>query len=245
MPLSLRKLLALGLKSVSPQNWTNISKLLPRLNQHANFGDKIHKSAKVLEAETSNDYYYLLRSHWQNPTEAIINSKEPGTLLTELKPNLTGLDNQQEMMVLDFLTYLPDDILVKVDRAAMASSLETRVPFLDHNLIEYVWKIPQSFKLRNNQGKWILKQILNKYVPKNLTERPKMGFGVPIDTWLREPLRDWAENLLNEKKLTREGFFNSKQIRHKWAEHLSGKKNWHSDLWNILMFQAWQDENTQ
>ena len=243
MPLSFRKLLASGLQSISPQNWTKISKLFPNLNQQSNFGDKIHKGANALEAKTIYDYYYSLRSHWKNPTETVINSKEPGTLLTEFKPTLKGLNNQQEMMVLDFLTYLPDDILVKVDRAAMASSLETRVPFLDHKLIEYVWKIPQSLKLRNGQGKWILKKILNQYVPKDLTERPKMGFGVPIDTWLRGPLRDWAENLLNEKKLQQEGFFNPNLITDKWTAHLSGKKNWHSDLWNILMFQAWKDEN--
>ena len=243
MPLSLRKILKSGLQSISPQNWSKISKLLPGFSEYSNFGDKIYKVANVLEAKTLYDQYYMLCSHWQNPTEAVINSKEPSTLLTEIKPELKGLNTQQEMMVLDFVTYLPDDILVKVDRAAMASSLETRVPFLDHKLIEYVWKIPQSLKLRDGQGKWILRQILNQYVPKNLMERPKMGFGVPIDTWLRGPLKDWAENLLNEKRLQQEGYFNPKLIRDKWAEHLNGKKNWQYDLWDVLMFQAWIDAN--
>ena len=146
-------------------------------------------------------------------------------------------------MALDFLTYLPDDILVKLDRAAMASSLETRVPFLDHNLIEYVFKIPHSLKFRNGHGKWILKKILNQYVPKNLTERPKMGFEIPLGSWLRGPLRDWAENLLNEKRLNQENFFNAKLVRNKWLEHLNGKKNWHHHLWDILMFQAWLEKN--
>ena len=243
MPLPLRKILSSGLLSISHQNLTKISKFLLGLNKYSNFGDKIHKGANVLHAKTPHDLYYMLCSHWQNPTDAVINSQEPGTLFNKFKPELKGLDSQQQMMVLDFLTYLSDDILVKVDRAAMASSLETRVPFLDHKLIEYVWKIPHSLKLRNGQGKWILRKILNEYVPKNLTERPKMGFGVPINTWLRGPLKDWAENLLNEKRLEEEGYFNPKFIRDKWTEHLSGKRNWQYDLWNVLMFQSWIDSN--
>ena len=242
MPLTSRKILASGIQLISAQNWTKISKLLPGLNKHVNFADKIQKGLNVLKAKTLYDYYYMLCSHWQNPTDVVINSKEPDTLLTEFKPELTGLNSQQQMMVLDFITYLPNDILVKVDRAAMASSLETRVPFLDHKLIEYVWKIPHSLKFRNGQGKWVLRQILKKYVPENLTDRPKMGFGVPINDWLRGPLRDWAENLLNEKRLKEEGYFNPKLIRNKWVEHLSAKRNWQSDLWDILMFQAWKDK---
>lgn len=241
IPFTSRKILASVIQLISAQNWTKISKLLPGLNKHVNFADKIQKGSNVLKAKTLNDYYYMLCSHWQNPTDVVINSKEPGTLLTEFKPDLTGLNSQQQMMVLDFITYLPDDILVKVDRAAMASSLETRVPFLDHKLIEYVCKIPHSLKFRNGQGKWVLRQILKKYVPENLTDRPKMGFGAPINFWLRGPLRDWAENLLNEKRLKEEGYFNQKIIRNKWAEHLSAKRNWQSDLWDILMFQAWKD----
>jgi asparagine synthase (glutamine-hydrolysing) len=148
------------------------------------------------------------------------------------------------MMVFDFLTYLPGDILVKVDRASMASSIETRSPFLDHKLIEYTWKIPHRLKNKNSQGKWILKEILKKYIPKNLTERPKMGFGVPIGIWLRGSLKDWAENLLDEKKMQEEGFLNSNLIRKKWEEHISGKKNWQYDLWDVLMFQAWIKEQS-
>ena len=242
VPKSFKKILASGLQSISPQNLVKISNLLPGLNQYANFGDKIHKGANVLEAETLSDLYYMLCSQWQNPTEVVINSKEPGTLLTELKPKLKGLNSQQQMMALDLITYLPDDILVKVDRAAMASSLETRTPFLDHKLIENVWKIPHSLKYRNGQGKWILRQILNKHVPKNLTERPKMGFGIPLDSWLRGPLKDWAENLLNEKRLQEEGYYNSTLIRDKWKEHLSGRRNWQHQLWNVLMFQSWIDK---
>lgn len=245
IPLSFRKILASWLSSMSPNSWMKLSKILLSLNPRIDFKNKMQKVSNVLDSKTTHDFYYTLCSHWQNPTEVVIGSKEPGTLLTEFKPKLINLNSQQEMMVLDFLTYLPDDILVKIDRASMASSLETRAPFLDHKLIEYVWKIPHSLKFRNGQGKQILRNVLNKYVPKELTERPKMGFSIPIDIWLRGPLRDWAETLLNEKKLQKEGYFNTKLIRDKWSEHLKGKTNWHYDLWDILMFQAWLDEKNK
>lgn len=245
MPSSLRKILASSIQQISPKKWNKISNFLPGLNKYVNFGDKIHKGASVLASETLYDYYYKLCSHWKNPNRIVLNCEEPKTLLTDLNQDLKNFNIQQQMMILDFITYLPDDILTKVDRAAMANSIETRAPFLDHKLIEYVWKIPHSLKFRNGKGKWILKQILEKYVPKNLSEKPKMGFGVPIGSWLQEPLKDWAENLLSEKRLKQDGFFDSKSIRDKWTEHLSGKKNWQYDLWDILMFQAWKDEHNK
>ena len=239
LPLPIRKILSLMIQLIPIQNWNKLSQLIPVLNRYVNFGEKIHKGASALHYKELSNVYYRLVSHWQNPTEAVLNSTEPETFLTGNKPKFTGLDIQQQMMALDCLTYLPDDILVKVDRAAMASSLETRNPFLDHRIIEYAWKIPQSMKLKDGKGKWILREILNKYVPRNLIERPKMGFAVPIHIWLRGPLREWAENLLNEKSLQQYGYFNSDLIRNKWKEHLSEKKDWQNHLWNVLMFQSW------
>lgn len=199
--------------------------------------EKIKKLSDLLASDDPRFQYKQLVSHWRNPEEIVLGGKETRTRMEEAN---TGFDQfEHAMMLYDFLNYLPDDILVKVDRAAMGVSLETRIPFLDPRVIDFAWKLPLSMKIKNNQGKWILRQILYKYVPQHLIERPKMGFGVPIDSWLRKPLRDWAEDLLDEKRLKREGYFNPKPIRQKWEEHLSGKRNWYYHLWDILMFQTW------
>jgi len=247
VPLPLRKLAARGLTSISPQSWNRLAGALggfvPRYARFANVGDKLHKGAEVLASQSADALYLGLVSHWHDPGSVVIGGFEAPTLLTGNVPALNGLDDIQRMMALDMLTYLADDILTKVDRAAMGVSLETRVPFLDHRVVEFAWSLPQSMKLRDGQTKWALRQVLYRHVPEALIERPKMGFGVPIDSWLRGPLREWAEDLLSETRLKREGFFNPAPIRHKWAEHLSGQRNWQYHLWDVLMFQAWLEGN--
>ncbi len=246
LPVGLRRAMASSLTTLSPAAWNRLAnpltKSLPSRFGQMNVGDKLYKGAGVLACQTAGELYLNLVSHWQDPAGLVLGATEPPTLLTTTKAQPNTPTDIERMMALDMLTYLPDDILTKVDRAAMGVSLETRVPFLDHRVVEFAWTLPLQYKLRNGVGKWALRQVLYKHVPKALIERPKMGFGVPIDDWLRGPLRDWAETLLNEKRLRNEGFFNPLPIRIKWEEHLSGKRNWHYYLWDVLMFQAWLEE---
>lgn len=246
LPVGTRRLMALGLTAIAPERWNALlgpmQGILPSSLRHADLGDKLHKGARVLAASNLEELYRRLVSHWDDPASVVIGGTEPPTLLTGNAPQLQGLDDIQRMMALDTLTYLPDDILVKVDRAAMGVSLEGRVPFLDHRVLEFAWSLPQNMKLRNGVSKWALREVLYRHVPKALIERPKMGFGVPIGDWLRGPLRDWAETLLGEARLRREAYFHPGPVRQKWEEHLSGVRNWQYHLWNVLMFQAWLEE---
>lgn len=240
VPLPLRHLVANGLTKLAPDQWKQLSKWIPGANKYSDFGGKIHKGASVLASQTPDELYLNFVTHWPDPSSIVINGIEPPTQITEPQFHLNEMVEQ--MMALDSVSYLTDDILCKVDRAAMGVSLETRVPLLDHRIVEFAWSLPISMKIRDGHGKWILRQVLDKYVPKELVERPKMGFSVPIGAWLRGPLRDWAENLLDASRLSQEGYFLPETITQKWTEHLSGQRNWQYHLWDVLMFQAWLEE---
>ncbi len=243
VPRFIRRLTAGAIQRVSPQLWEKIfavlAPVLPNIAKQRLPGDKLHKLAEVLSVSSPDEMYQQFVSHWKQPEQLVIGANEPLTALTDRKRWADLPDFTQRMQFLDMISYLPDDILVKVDRAAMGVSLETRVPFLDHRVVEFAWRVPLSMKVRDGQGKWVLRQVLYRYVPKELIERPKMGFGIPIDEWLRGSLRDWAEALLDPVRLQREDFFYHAPIQKKWLEHLSGKRNWQYYLWDVLMFQAW------
>lgn len=241
MPLFLRKIIGNIISSVSPENWNNlydsISSLLPDKYQLLSLCNKLHKGASYLSCKDPAHFYRARMMHWE-PKGLVLNASEPSTELSTFVSNEL-LSLKELMMLLDTIGYLPGDILTKVDRSAMAVSLETRVPLIDHRVYEFAWQLPMHYKVRNGISKWLLRQVLYKHVPQKLIDRPKMGFGVPIDSWLRGPLRDWSESLLDEARLKREGFLNPVPIRQKWLEHSTGKGNWQYHLWDILMFQAW------
>jgi asparagine synthase (glutamine-hydrolysing) len=249
LPQILRQVAAPALTALSPQSWDQlfigVRPLLPSKLRQSYPGENLHKLAAILAVDSPDSMYLGLVSHWKQPESLVVGSLEPSTTLNDRKKWASLPDFTQRMMFLDTVTYLPDDILTKVDRASMGVSLEARVPFLDHRLVEFAWQIPLEMKIRKGQGKWLLRQVLYQYVPQKLIERPKMGFGIPIDSWLRGPLRDWAEALLDEKRLRGDGFFNPQPIREKWTEHLSGDRNWQYYLWDVLMFQAWLDNKSR
>jgi asparagine synthase (glutamine-hydrolysing) len=246
LPKRIRVSLSRALTLLSPANWEKILKVLrvvvPLEAIRQSHGDKLHTLAGMLAVEDYKGLYHYVISHWKEPASLVIGASEPPTVLTDSN-EWADLSNFTDwMMFIDLISYLPDDILTKVDRASMSVSLEVRVPLLDHRIIEFAWRIPHSMKIRSAQSKWLLRQILYRYIPRELIERPKKGFSVPIADWLRGPLRDWAENLLDEKRLQKEGFLNPIPIRQKWREHLSGKRNWHHHLWDVLMFQGWLEK---
>jgi asparagine synthase (glutamine-hydrolysing) len=240
-----RALLAHALTALPPRTWDWLFQFAPPGLRLRTPGDKLHKLAAVLPAASPEQIYLNLVSQWKHPASVVLGGHEPLTALTDSAPaHMAALPEFiQRMMYLDAVSYLPDDILVKVDRAAMAVSLESRTPLLDHRVAEFAWRLPLSMKIREGQGKWPLRQVLYRYVPADLIERPKMGFGVPIGAWLRGPLINWAEDLLDGTRLREEGFFNPALIRQKWKEHLSGRRNWQHCLWNVLMFQEWLRKN--
>jgi asparagine synthase (glutamine-hydrolysing) len=249
VPQPLRRAAASLLTSRSPEAWGRLLRragpLAPRSANQRLVGDKLYKLARVLDLGRSEDLYLELVSHWKEPGALLPGARELPTAVTDPARWARVPGVAEHMMYLDLVTYLPDDILTKVDRASMAVSLEARVPLLDHRVVELAWRLPLDLKVRNGTTKWLLRQVLHRYVPPHLVERPKMGFGVPIDRWLRGPLRDWAEALLDPRRLRAEGYLDPAPVAARWAEHLSGRRDWQYHLWDVLMFQCWLEETAR
>jgi len=239
IPRPAKGALAYLIKAIKPDVWDKISDLLYK-NRYSNLGFKLHKGADSLYSENIDDLYFNLISTVKNPTEWLIDSEEHPSPNYNFNLKISGIER---MMIKDLTGYLPTDILTKVDRTTMATSLEARTPFLDKEIVQFALSLPLEYKIRAGIGKSVLRDVLYKYVPRDMIERPKMGFGVPLAEWMRGELRVWCESLLNEKKLKEDGYFNHKVIREKWNEHLNGNADWHHQLWNVLVFQAWLENN--
>lgn len=233
LPKISRKIIHKLLIALPPDNLNKIFKFLP----YSHIGSKIHKSANYLGSNSIYDLYQNIVSQWYE--EVVCGVSDSKFIFEENFSEGLNFNDVEKMMLLDTIHYIPNDILTKVDRASMSVSLETRIPFLDHELFQFGWSLPLDFKIRNGKTKWLLRQLLNRHVPMKLIERPKMGFSIPIDVWLRGPLREWAEDLLDKTKLLNDGYFNQKIVKYKWDEHISGKRDWQNQLWSILMFQSW------
>ena len=245
LPQGLRHRLATYL-TCSPFNEVELLSRLTQKISHTNINvfDRVQKGASLLLANSIDDLYYSMVSHLPDPAQLVLGLPQGDfSFAFQTAESVGALSPIERMMALDLETYLPDDILVKVDRAGMSIGLETRVPLLDHRVVEFAWSLPLSLKSKSGQSKWVLKELLARYVPRDLIDRPKKGFGVPLDTWLRGPLKAWAEALLNEARLEQEGYFQARALRNKWDEHLSGRRNWGYHLWSALMFQSWLEHN--
>lgn len=245
VPLLARGVFSSVVQAMPPERWDAIADRLnvfvPKNKRYQAVGNKLHRLAKSAKARNAQEFYELLTAKWPEPQSVLQHSASAAGLSQALLTQSQAL-SLETMMLADTLQYLPDDILVKVDRAAMAVGLETRVPMLDHRLVEFAWSLPMSMKVRDGSGKWILKQVLQQFVPASLIDRPKMGFDVPVDRWLRGPLRDWAEALLDPVVLKRQDVFNVGMVRSLWEAHASGKQSHHQQLWPILMYQAWHEK---
>ena len=247
MPRPLKTALAKSLNPLSRLDWNALlggsPSVLPQSLRKRDLNKILQKLAGILKVNQREALYWVLCSYWMDPASVVIAAKEPLTPLTDPIKWAQIKEFMHVMMYLDTIMYLPDDILVKVDRASMGVSLESRVPLLDHRVIEFAWRLPLAMKVKGNTGKRPLRQLLHRYVPKHLVERPKQGFGVPVHEWLRGPMRPWAEELLDESRLNNEGYFCPAPIRQKWSEHVSGRRNWQAQMWGVLMFQSWLEQH--
>jgi asparagine synthase (glutamine-hydrolysing) len=243
LPRVLRLRIASLIRSTSPAKWDQLFQIgnpwLPFRLRVRGGGEKLHKLATAMDAATPRDLYRGLVSQWHHPEEVLLDCRDTDFLQKYFDVLPKGLDSVEEMMLLDSVTYLPSDILCKVDRASMSCGLETRAPFLDNELADLAWRLPLPAKINGGVGKAPLRRVLQRYVPQELFERPKTGFGIPIGDWLRGPMRDWAEEMLSEQKLLDGGYFNPEVVRKQWSEHLSGRFNRQHSLWSVLMFQSW------
>jgi len=245
VPKAIRPAIGRGLRLMGAERWQRFYDLMepfvPSQLRVKNAGSKIHTLARLVEDANEASLYLNLISHWKAPNSIVNHGVEHHTIHMDSFVPADPDDFVERMMYLDSTNYLPDDILVKVDRASMSVSLETRIPFLDHEIIEFAAQVPLRYKVQDRTGKIPLRRILGRYVPEEVFDRPKMGFGVPIDHWLRGPLRDWACDILSEVRIEREGLLNSREVTRKLTDHLSGKCDWQYPLWAVLMFESWRE----
>jgi asparagine synthase (glutamine-hydrolysing) len=241
IPSIARSFAAAALLAVTPQGWDRVADFVPGGRRFTSFGDKVHKGAAVLASRTLGEAFFGLTSNISDPERWVPGGVEHPTLLFGNTPALPGINDVQRMMALDAITYLPDDIMAKVDRASMACSLETRAPYLDHRVFEFASRLPLHLKLDRGRTKRVLREVLHRYVPASLVERPKSGFSVPLDRWLRGPLRDWANSLLDHRRVDATGLLEARLVDKCWEEHLSGRYNRTPLLWTILMFMSWYE----
>ncbi|MFO0653337.1 MAG: asparagine synthase (glutamine-hydrolyzing) [Polyangiales bacterium] len=241
MPEIARKGFAAGLRALPPSTWNALGAALPRRVRPSLLGDKLHKLAGVAGSRSALDVYDMMLAHHRDASPLVRGVDTPTRVGAHPLWTRPGRDLYDNMMLADALGYLPDVIMVKVDRATMAVSLEARAPFLDHRVVEYAFGLPTRFKVRDGTSKWLLREVLYRHVPRSLIERPKMGFNVPIDQWLRGPLRAWADDLLSPSRLASQGYLHAETIRKAWDDHTAGRRNLQHLLWNALMFEAWLD----
>jgi asparagine synthase (glutamine-hydrolysing) len=240
LPRPLRSAIARAIAAVPADRWTRLMRVIPASIRPSQIGDKMHKLSGILPSDSETELYRGLVSHWE-PGDVVLGAREHKGVLWDPTIDRDFPTLMERMQFLDLVTYLPDDILTKVDRASMTVALEARVPLIDHRVVEFAWRLPSEMKVRGGTSKWLLRQVLYRHVPKAMVERPKMGFAIPLGDWLRGPLRSWADNLLAESRLRSAGYFDAAAVRRIWDEHVSGRANRQYMLWNVLMFEAWRD----